>query len=101
MLIKLPKKNDDDSDADGEDGEVYGDLDGEVLEGTPIDGDLDGAKTVPIGGGKPFRTIQGKVYIIEGDAFVTDDDPKGDEKIDKFGNLLGGELVDAFSLWSY
>jgi chromatin structure-remodeling complex protein RSC7 len=30
------------------------------------------------------------VYIIEGDEFVTEDDPKGDEKIDKWGNLLGG-----------
>jgi chromatin structure-remodeling complex protein RSC7 len=43
-----------------------------------------------MGGGKPFRVIQGKVYVIEGDEFVTEDDPKGDTKIDKNGNLLGG-----------
>jgi chromatin structure-remodeling complex protein RSC7 len=41
--------------------------------------------------GKPFRSIQGKIYVIDGDEFVTDDDPKGDKKIDQFGNLLGGE----------
>lgn len=45
-----------------------------------------------MGGGKPFRVIQGKVYVIEGDEFVTVDDPKGDTKIDKNGNLLGGAL---------
>ncbi|KAF7366713.1 hypothetical protein MSAN_00929400 [Mycena sanguinolenta] len=49
----------------------------------------------PLGGGKPFRKIQGKVYVIEGDEFVTDDDPKGDEKIDKWGNLLGGRRFKA------
>jgi hypothetical protein len=47
-------------------------------------------KEAPMGGGKPFRKIQGKVYIIENDEFVTDDDQKGDTKIDKNGNLLGG-----------
>ncbi|KAJ7792677.1 chromatin remodelling complex Rsc7/Swp82 subunit-domain-containing protein [Mycena olivaceomarginata] len=35
------------------------------------------------------------VYIIEGDEFVTEDDPKGDEKIDKWGNLLGGRRFKA------
>lgn len=48
-----------------------------------------------MGGGKPFRNIQGVVRIIEGDEFVTDDDPKGDEKIDTFGNLLGGRRFKA------
>jgi chromatin structure-remodeling complex protein RSC7 len=43
-----------------------------------------------MGGGKPFRVVQGKVYVIEGDEFVTEDDAKGDTKIDKNGNLLGG-----------
>ena len=47
-------------------------------------------KEVPMGGGKPFRKIQGNVYVIENDEFVTDDDPKGDTKIDSNGNLLGG-----------
>ena len=45
----------------------------------------------PVGGGKPFHRIQGKVYVIDGDEYVTDDDPKGDTKIDRNGNLLGGE----------
>ena len=45
-----------------------------------------------MGGGKPFRVVQGKVYVIDGDEFVTGDDPRGDAKIDKFGNLLGGAL---------
>ncbi|KAI9513432.1 chromatin remodelling complex Rsc7/Swp82 subunit-domain-containing protein [Russula earlei] len=48
-----------------------------------------------MGGGKPFRVIQGKVYVIEGDELVTDDDPKGDAKIDKNGNLLGGRRFKA------
>ncbi|KAG7442805.1 uncharacterized protein BT62DRAFT_904881 [Guyanagaster necrorhizus] len=52
-------------------------------------------KPVPLGGGKPFRKLQGQVYIIEGDEFVTPDDPKGDEKIDKWGNLLGGRKFKA------
>ena len=46
-----------------------------------------------MGGGKPFRVVQGKVYVIEGDEFVTEDDAKGDTKIDRNGNLLGGALV--------
>ena len=29
------------------------------------------------GGRKPFRRINGQVYIIEGDEFVTEDDEKG------------------------
>ncbi|KAJ7164887.1 chromatin remodelling complex Rsc7/Swp82 subunit-domain-containing protein [Mycena filopes] len=49
----------------------------------------------PLGGGKPFRKILGKVYIIEGDELAIDDDPKGDEKIDKWGNLLGGRRFKA------
>lgn len=48
-----------------------------------------------MGGGKPFRVIQGKVYVIEGDELVTEDDPKGDTKIDKNGNLLGGRRFKA------
>ena len=44
----------------------------------------------PTGGGKPFRRINGQVYIIENDEYVTEDDLKGDTKIDQFGNLLGG-----------
>nr|VWP02400.1 Multicopper oxidase [Ganoderma boninense] len=49
----------------------------------------------PEGGGKPFARIQGKVYVIDGDEYVTDDDPKGDTKIDVQGNLLGGRRFKA------
>ncbi|THV05687.1 hypothetical protein K435DRAFT_646613 [Dendrothele bispora CBS 962.96] len=52
-------------------------------------------KVAPLGGGKPFRLIRGKPYVIDGDEFVTEDDPKGDEKIDKWGNLLGGRRFKA------
>jgi chromatin structure-remodeling complex protein RSC7 len=54
--------------------------------------DAGGGPEEPMGGGKPFRTVNGVVYIIEGDELVTEDDPKGDTKIDIYGNLLGGEL---------
>ncbi|KAF9267932.1 hypothetical protein L218DRAFT_854726 [Marasmius fiardii PR-910] len=47
-------------------------------------------KKPPIAGGKPFQRIHGEIYVIEGDEFVTPDDSKGDEKVDKWGNLLGG-----------
>ncbi|KAI0356889.1 hypothetical protein OH77DRAFT_1400246 [Trametes cingulata] len=49
----------------------------------------------PMGGGKPFKRIQGKIYIMDGDEYVTEDDPKGDTKIDKNGNLLGGKRFKA------
>ncbi|TFK75645.1 hypothetical protein BDN72DRAFT_757327 [Pluteus cervinus] len=48
-----------------------------------------------MGGGKPFRKIQGGVYVIDGDEFVTESNPKGDEKIDQWGNLLGGRQFKA------
>ncbi|TFY55332.1 hypothetical protein EVG20_g9359, partial [Dentipellis fragilis] len=48
-----------------------------------------------MGGGKPFGKIQGKLYVIDGDEYVTEDDPKGDTKIDKHGNLLGGRKFKA------
>lgn len=54
------------------------------------------AKELPMGGGKPFRKIQDKVYVIDGDEFITEDNPKGDEKIDKWGNLLGGMCTSSF-----
>ena len=98
LLIRLPKRGDDDADVDG-DADIEGG-DADVEEGTPLDGDVEQLvveKEVPMGGGKPFRKIQGQVYIIDGDEFVTEDNPIGDEKIDQFGNLLGG----APSLFSY
>jgi chromatin structure-remodeling complex protein RSC7 len=48
---------------------------------------------VIMGGGEPFRVIQGKVYVIEGDEFVTEDNPKGDTKVDRNGNFLGGACI--------
>jgi hypothetical protein len=41
------------------------------------------------------------VYVIEGDELVTEDDPKGDTKIDKNGNLLGGAFAQFFSSSSF
>ncbi|KAG6839419.1 hypothetical protein H0H93_005526, partial [Arthromyces matolae] len=55
----------------------------------------DAVKEEPLGGGKPFRKIQGKVYVIDGDEFITDEDPKGNEKIDPSGVLLGGRKFKA------
>ncbi|KAI0058359.1 hypothetical protein BV25DRAFT_1967870 [Artomyces pyxidatus] len=81
ITIRLPKRTGDDGQADSEELPV-GD------EGTPGLEDTGGEV---LGGGKPFRMIQGKAYIIDGDEYVTDDDPIGDTKIDKNGNLLGGE----------
>ena len=91
LLIRLPKRGDDDADIDGDADIEGGDADAD--EGTPLEGDVEQLvveKEVPMGGGKPFRKIHGQVYIIDGDEFVTEDNPIGDEKIDQFGNLLGG-----------
>jgi chromatin structure-remodeling complex protein RSC7 len=55
----------------------------------------DGLDGGPIGGGKPFRRINGKVYVIEGDEFITEEDPKGNTKIDAAGRLLGGRRFKA------
>ncbi|KAI0289947.1 chromatin remodelling complex Rsc7/Swp82 subunit-domain-containing protein, partial [Russula brevipes] len=82
-------------------GRRVGCCDGDGEEGgTPgVEGAVGGAGTAldeeVMGGGKPFRVIQGKVYVIEGDEFVTEDDAKGDAKIDKNGNLLGGRRFKA------
>jgi chromatin structure-remodeling complex protein RSC7 len=93
LIIRLPKRVNVDADVDGDADIKGGDADAD--EGTPLDGDVEQLvveKEAPLGGlgGKPFRKIQGQVYIIDGDEFVTEDNPIGDEKIDQFGNLLGG-----------
>lgn len=49
----------------------------------------------PIGGGRPFRKINGKVHVIEGYEFITEEDPKGNTKIDTAGRLLGGRRFKA------
>lgn len=86
LTIRLPKRPDEEDD-DEELAEGDAGTEGETVA-------EEKEKEPPLGGGKPFRKIQGKVYIIEGDEFVTEDDPKGDEKIDKWGNLLGGRFSD-------
>ena len=95
-MIRLPKRDDEDADVDG-DADVEGDADAD--DGTLLDGDVEQVveKEAPMGGGKPFRKIHGEVYIIDGDEFVTEDNPIGDEKIDQFGNLLGGSSTFIFS----
>ncbi|KAJ7507191.1 chromatin remodelling complex Rsc7/Swp82 subunit-domain-containing protein [Mycena galericulata] len=88
LTIRLPKRPEEDEEeeelAEGEAG-----TEGEVVE------EKEKEPVAPLGGGKPFRKILGKAYVIEGDEFVTEDDPKGDEKIDKWGNLLGGRRFKA------
>ncbi|KAJ6463894.1 chromatin remodelling complex Rsc7/Swp82 subunit-domain-containing protein [Mycena sanguinolenta] len=83
LTIHLPRRPKEDEEEEDEDAAT----EGEVAEEKEV--------VAPLGGGKPFRKILGKVYVIEGDEFVTDDDPKGDEKIDKWGNLLGGRRFKA------
>ncbi|KAF8718931.1 hypothetical protein AX14_011654 [Amanita brunnescens Koide BX004] len=95
LTIKLPKRGEEDGEggeaeeAETRETEVR---EPEVKEGTPAVAEVDEG---PIGGGKPFRRIQDKVYVIDGDEYVTEDDPKGDDKIDKWGNLLGGRQFKA------
>ncbi|KAH9077628.1 chromatin remodelling complex Rsc7/Swp82 subunit-domain-containing protein [Lactarius deliciosus] len=70
-------------------------------EGTPgVEGGVLHDEEV-MGGGKPFSIVQGKVYVIEGDEFVTEDDAKGDTKIDRNGNLLGGACGFRDSLYYF
>ncbi|KAJ7721018.1 chromatin remodelling complex Rsc7/Swp82 subunit-domain-containing protein [Mycena metata] len=83
LTIRLPKRPDEEEEEE--------ELDAEEEDTAPEEKE----KEAPLGGGKPFRKILGKVYIIEGDEFITEDDPKGDEKIDKWGNLLGGRRFKA------
>ncbi|KAJ7764533.1 chromatin remodelling complex Rsc7/Swp82 subunit-domain-containing protein [Mycena maculata] len=89
LTIRLPKRpEEEEEEEDLADGDVgtEGDTGAEEKEKEPV---------APLGGGKPFRKIQGKAYVIEGDEFITEDDPKGNEKIDKWGNLLGGRRFKA------
>ncbi|KIJ23248.1 hypothetical protein M422DRAFT_276219 [Sphaerobolus stellatus SS14] len=44
---------------------------------------------------KITRKVGEREYVFENDELVTDDDPKGDEKIDKDGALLGGRVFKA------
>ncbi|TFY82610.1 hypothetical protein EWM64_g1396 [Hericium alpestre] len=79
MTIRLPGR----AGEEGAEGEEAGTPGAEGVEGEVL------------GGGKPFRMIQGKTYVIEGDEFVTENDPKGDTKIDANGVLQGGRQFKA------
>ncbi|KAF7329760.1 hypothetical protein MKEN_00239300 [Mycena kentingensis (nom. inval.)] len=83
LTIRLPKRDDESDDFGGEGG------------GATSDGEVPVEKEGPIAGGKPFRRIGGDVYVIEGDEFVTEVDPKGETKIDQWGNLLGDRRFKA------
>ncbi|KAJ7130256.1 chromatin remodelling complex Rsc7/Swp82 subunit-domain-containing protein [Mycena epipterygia] len=91
LTIRLPKRPEEEEE---EEELVEGDA-GTEGETAAEEKEKEQEPVAPLGGGKPFRKIQGKAYIIEGDAFVTEDDPKGDEKIDQWGNLLGGRRFKA------
>ncbi|KDQ13820.1 hypothetical protein BOTBODRAFT_361613 [Botryobasidium botryosum FD-172 SS1] len=47
-----------------------------------------------------YRVVQGKTYILEDDELLTEEDPKGNTKIDKRGNLLGGRQFKAATFCS-
>ncbi|TFK53150.1 hypothetical protein OE88DRAFT_1711867 [Heliocybe sulcata] len=91
LTIRLPKK----ADEDGGDGEADTEAGYDAQDTPAAEGEEAGEKVAPLGGGKPFRRINGRVYIIDGDEYVTDDDPKGDAKVDQNGNLLGGRRFKA------
>ncbi|KAF8635673.1 hypothetical protein AX15_000299 [Amanita polypyramis BW_CC] len=99
LTIKLPRRGDEEGEGGTEEGEADDTgtketeaKEPEAKEGTPAEAEVEEG---PIGGGKPFRRIQDKIYVIDGDEYVTGDDPKGDEKIDKSGSLLGGRRFKA------
>lgn len=96
IMLRLPRRG---ASSDGAGGEADGLEASESQAATPAgdDGDDDGSARDPVGGGRPFRKIHGQVYFIDGDEFVTEEDPVGDTKIDADGNLLGG----ASTYWSY
>jgi chromatin structure-remodeling complex protein RSC7 len=80
ITIRLPGRTNEES-GGGADGDG---TEGEEGVATPASGD-DTAL------GKQIRKVNGRTYVIEGDELQIDDDPKGDTKIDKWGNLLEGE----------
>ena len=56
------------------------------------DGSDDDGRATP-GGDSEYENPHGP--NIKGDEYITEDDPKGDEKIDAMGNLLGGRQFKA------
>ncbi|THH03287.1 hypothetical protein EW145_g6376 [Phellinidium pouzarii] len=85
VLLRLPKRGTD-SDAEG-DG-LEGDDSQAVTPGE--DGDVE-----LVSGGKQYRKVTIDLPAVEGDAYVSEDDPTGDTKIDSNGNLLGGRVFKA------
>ena len=81
LTLKLPRRG---VDSDADTG-----VEGEESQGaTPAAEDSEAAG--PIAGGKPHRVVHERVYILENDELITDEDEKGNTKIDENGNLLGG-----------
>ncbi|KZT65189.1 hypothetical protein DAEQUDRAFT_731708 [Daedalea quercina L-15889] len=90
ITIKLPKRSGEDVDQGEESAPVEAETPVPVEEVPVVE-----AGEGPVGGGKPFRRINGQVYIIEDDEYVIEDDPKGDAKVDQYGNLLGDRKFKA------
>ncbi|KAJ7594189.1 chromatin remodelling complex Rsc7/Swp82 subunit-domain-containing protein [Mycena floridula] len=93
-MIRLPKRGDEEDGDEGDETDADDADDAEPVQPVQPE-ELEVPREAPIGGGKPFRKIQGQVYFIEGDEFITESDPKGDGKIDEWGNLLGGRRFKA------
>jgi chromatin structure-remodeling complex protein RSC7 len=95
LVIRLPGRAGEEGTTPGAEAEVHENAAGGGEEqtaaaATPVGAEEVGDAEGPMGGGKPFRKIHGKVYIIDGDEFITDEDPKGNTKVDQAGNLLEG-----------
>lgn len=88
VTLRIPRRG---ADSGGEDGEA-----GDSRAATD-DGDF--AETSRYRRAGAASVADG--MAIEGDAYVTDDDPKGDEKIDANGNLLGGMFHKFSSAWDF
>lgn len=86
FTIRLPGRDGGDDTGYGPDGDIEGEYPEEYVY-------------VP----KPqFKTVHGTTYVIEGDQLIIPDDPKGDEKIDEWGNLKGGMLCSCICLrWNW
>lgn len=48
-----------------------------------------------------MQTIKGQVYTVIDDELILEDDPRGEEKIDADGVLLGGELGTSLNALRY
>lgn len=80
VTLRIAKRG---ADSDGEEGG------GEDSRAATDDGDFAESSRFRRAGGAPIPDGM----VVEGDAYVTENDPKGDEKIDANGNLLDGKHV--------